>query len=127
MYIILLTLYVCGDLFNLQHALSCPKGGLVITRHNELRNLIAEILGKACKNVVIELLLTPLMREEVPKSSNASNQARADVSARGLWINGQTTFCDIRVFSPLARCHLHHSLPAVHNKNENEKKWEYNQ
>ena len=54
------TLCVCGDSFNLQHALSCPKGGLVITRHNELRNLTAEILGEVCKNVVIELLLTPL-------------------------------------------------------------------
>ena len=39
------TLCVCGDSFNLQHALSCPKGGLVITRHNKLRNLTAEILG----------------------------------------------------------------------------------
>ena len=65
--------------------------------------------------------------EELPKSSNTSNQARADVSARGLWINGQTAFCDVRVFNPLARCHLHHSLPAVHKKNENKKKWEYNQ
>ena len=34
---------MCGDSFNLQHALSCPKVGLVITRHNELRNLTAEI------------------------------------------------------------------------------------
>ena len=55
------TLCVCGDSFNLQHALSCPKGGLVITRHNELRNLTAEILGEVCKNVVIEPLLTPLL------------------------------------------------------------------
>ena len=70
---------------------------------------------------------TPLTGEELPKSSNTSNQARADVSARGLWINGQTAFCDVRVFNPLARCHLHHSLPAVHKKNENEKKREYNQ
>ena len=41
MYSSLLTLCVFGDLFNLQHALSCPKGRLVITRHNELRNLTA--------------------------------------------------------------------------------------
>ena len=46
--------------------------------------------------------------------------------ARGLCINRQTTFCDVRVFDPLARCHLHHSLPTVHEKNENEKKREYN-
>ena len=65
--------------------------------------------------------------EELPKSSNTSNQARADVSARVLWIKGQTAFCDVRVFNPLAICHLHHSLPAVHKKNENEKKREYNQ
>ena len=49
------------------------------------------------------------------------------MSAGGLWINRQTTFCDIRVFNPLARCHLHHSLPAVHKKNENKKKRECNQ
>ena len=49
------------------------------------------------------------------------------MSARELWINGQTAFCDVRVFNPLARCHLHHSLPAVHKKNENEKKREHNQ
>ena len=126
MYTSLLTLYVCGDPFNLQHALYCPKGGLVITRHNKLRNLTAEILGEVCKNVVIEPLLTPLTGEELPKSSNTSNQARADVSAR-LWINEQTAFCDVRVFSPVATCLLHHSLPAVYKKNESKKKREYNQ
>ena len=117
------TLCVCGDSFNLQHALSCPKGGLVTTRHNKLRNLTAEILGEVCKKP----LLVPLTGEELPKSSNTCSQVRADVSARGLWINGQTAFCDVRVFNPLARCHLHHSLPAVYKKNENEKKREYNQ
>ena len=122
----LLALCVCGDLFNLQHALSCPKGGLAITRHNELRNLTAEILDEVCKNVAIELLLTPLTGEELPKSSNTSNQARADVSAKGLWVDGQMAFRDVRVFNPLLRCHLHYSLPAVHKKNENETKRECN-
>ena len=62
------TLCVCGDSFNLQHALSCPKGGLVITRHNELRNLTVEILGEVCKNVVIEPLRTPLKYVQPSKS-----------------------------------------------------------
>ena len=127
MYTSLLTLYVCGDSFNLQHALSCSKGGIVITRHNKLRNLTAEILGEVCKNVVIKPLLTPLTGEELPKSSNTSNQARADVSARALWINGQTAFFDLKVFNPLVICHLHHSLSAVHKKNESKKKREHNQ
>ena len=94
-------------------------------RHNKLRNLVAEILGEVCKNVVIDLLCTPLIGEELPESSNTSNQTRADVSTRGLWINGEITFCDVRVFNPLARCHLHHSLPTVHKKNENKKKHKY--
>ena len=127
MYASLLTLCVCVDSLNLQHVLSYPKGGLVITRHNELKNLTAEILGEVSKNVAIEPLLTPLAGEELPKSSNTSNQARADVSTRGLWIDRQTAFCDVRVFDLLARCHLHDSLPAVHKKNENEMKQEYNQ
>ena len=81
----------------MQHALSFLKGGLVITRHNELRNLTTEILGKVCKNVPIEPLLTPFTGEELPKSSNVSNQVRADVSARGLWTDRQTAFCGVRV------------------------------
>ena len=111
----------------LQNASSCPKVGLAITRHNELRNLTAEILGKVCKNVVIVPLLVSLTGEEVLKSSNTSNQTRPVMSARGSQINGQTAFCDVRVFNPLPRYHLHHSLLAVHKKNEKEKKWEYNQ
>ena len=67
------------------------------------------------------------MREEFPKSSNTGNQARADVSARELWMNGQTAFRDIRILNPLARCGLHHSLSAVHKKNENRKKRKYKQ
>ena len=117
MYTSLPTLCVCGDSFNLQHVLSCPKGGLVITRHNKLRNLTGEILGEVCKNVGIKPLLTPLTGEKLPKSTNTSSQARADVSARRLWINGQTAFCDVRVFNSLARCHLHHSLPRKTKRN----------
>ena len=63
---------------------------------------------------------------EFSESSNASNQARADVSARGLCINGQTAFCDISVFNPVARCHLHHRLPTVHKEGKKGNKREYN-
>ena len=90
MYTCLLTLCVCGDSFNLQHAVSCPKGGLVITRHNELRNLTAEILGAVCKNVVIEPLPTPLTREELRNLQiRATKQEQmCQLEGYGLWANG---------------------------------------
>ena len=69
------TLCVCGDSFNLKHAPSCPKGGLVITMHYKLRKLRAEILWEVCKNVVIEPLRTPLMGGEFPKSLYMGDQA----------------------------------------------------
>ena len=122
------TSYECGCPFDIQHAFSCPKGGFVITRHNEIRDITAELLTEICKNVTVEPALTPLTGETFPKASAiTSSHARADVSARGFWIKEQTAYCDVRVFNPIAKCHLSQSLPAAHKKNENEKKRQYNQ
>ena len=82
----------------MQHVLFCPKGELLILDIKG-ENITAGILGKVCKNVVIEPLLTPLTGEEFLKSSNTGNQARADVSARRLWIDGQMTFRDVRILN----------------------------
>ena len=76
--------------------------------------------------MVIGLLLTPLTWEEVPYFQIQA-KAISDVSPAGLWINGQTAFCDVRVFNPLGRCHLHYSISDVNKKNENKKKREFNQ
>ena len=37
-------------------------------------------------------------------------------------LNGELKFCDVRDSNPLAICHLHYSLLAVHKKNKNKKK-----
>ena len=39
---------VCGEAFNVDHAMFCRKGGFVIQRHNELRDLEAEMLDMVC-------------------------------------------------------------------------------
>ena len=42
---------VCGSMFTVDHALICQRGGLVIQRHNEIRNLQAELLDMVCYDV----------------------------------------------------------------------------
>ena len=44
----------CGSSFSVDHALSCPKGGLPSIRHNEIRDLTAKLLTKVCSQVAIE-------------------------------------------------------------------------
>ena len=38
----------------------CQRGGLIIQRHNEIRDLEAELLDMVCYDVVIEPTLQPL-------------------------------------------------------------------
>ena len=45
---------VCGDHCNVDHAMICKRGGFVIQRHNELRDLQAEMLRMVCNGVETE-------------------------------------------------------------------------
>ena len=118
---------VCGASFNIEHALSCSKGGFIINRHNEIRNTTAEFLSEICSDVAIEPLLQPLNGEKFErKSTLTTNEARVDVTARSFWIKGQMAYSDVRIFNPLAKCHRNLSLQAAHKNNENEKKRKYN-
>ena len=53
----------CGHSFTIGHALSCPKGGFPSLRHNEVRDLTANLLSEVCNNVVTEPHLQPLSGE----------------------------------------------------------------
>ena len=52
-------------LWGLFTALSCPYGGYLIRRHNDLHNLTATLLREICTNVTIELHLQPLTGEHL--------------------------------------------------------------
>ena len=49
----------CGAAFNLEHALDCRKGGLVIQRHNEIRDALGDLASIAFRNVLKE----PIVKE----------------------------------------------------------------
>ena len=44
----------CDAPTSVDHVLSCKKGGLVIKRHNEVRDSLGDILGMGYNNVVKE-------------------------------------------------------------------------
>ena len=113
----------CGSKFDIQHSMSCKKGGFVSIRHNDLRDLIAGIVSDVCKDTEIEPILLPLSGEELHgRTTNRSNEARVDIRARGFQNRGQQAFFDIRVFDPNACRYLNKSLQQGHAMNEHEKK-----
>ena len=119
---------VCGNTFDLQHALSCKRGGFVTLRHNEVRNITANLLKDVCKDVMIEPMLAPLTGEALKEPTAVKgNEARLDIRARGFWQAGQMALFDVRVFNPMAKRFANQSLAKAYESNEKEKKRSYNE
>ena len=55
--------WVCGDQFNVDHAMVCRRDRFVIQRHNELRDLEAEMLSMVCNDVETE----PVFRKSMER------------------------------------------------------------
>ena len=105
---------------------SCPRGGFIIIRHNEVRDFTAELLSECCKDVRLEPILTKLTGERFPAATITSDEARVDIAPRGFWVKGQMAYYDVRVFNPTAKSCLHQSLVSAHKSNEQLKKRSYN-
>ena len=118
---------VCGKNFNPDHANTCLKGGFIHRRHDQLRDLIGELVDEVAYDVKIEPDLEPLTGETLRSTANLDKEARLDISARGFWQRGEMAFFDVRVFNPYAKSHVNQKLETVFKKNETEKKTSYNQ
>ena len=117
----------CGASFTVEHALSCPKGGFPIIRHNEVRDLTANLMSEVCHDVRIEPDLQPITGEAFSRTSTVvEDGARLDISASGFWGGRfERAFFDVRVFNPHARSNRQHSLPAMYRKHESIKRRTY--
>ena len=117
----------CRSKMTIQHAMSCKKGGFSTIRHNDLRDLITNLLTEVCKDVDIEPQLLPVTGETFDnRTANTSNEVRVDIKSRGFWVRGQQTFLDVRVFDPNANRYLNKALPQCYIQYEKEKKRQYN-
>ena len=83
---------VCGSMFTVDHAMICQRGGLVIQRHKEIRDLQAELLDMVCYDVQVEPALQPITGEELARGTNQAPDARLDVHCRGFWERQRAAF-----------------------------------
>ena len=83
----------CGSSFSVDHALSCPKGGLPSIRHNEIRDLTAKLLTEVCSQVATEPELQLVSPEEFSLSTaNTQDGARLNIVMNGFW-GGKIRVC----------------------------------
>ena len=79
----------CGSKMDIQHPMSCKKGGFITIRHN-LRDLTANLMTMVCKDVDIEPQLLHVTGETLNnRTANTSNEARVDIKSRVFWVRGE--------------------------------------
>ena len=117
---------ICGAKFDPDHKMVCRQGGFLTMRHNELRDLTADLMRRVCAAVKIEPELQPVTGEHLPRSTNKEDGARLDVRAQGFWDGTkQDAYFDVRVFHPFAPSYRDMSLSSLYRQHEKKKKNEY--
>ena len=89
---------------HLEHALSCPKGGLPSIQHNEIRDLTATLLTEVCSQVAAEPEFQPVSQEEFSLSTaNVQHGARLDIVMNS-FLGGRSgcAFVNVCVFNSCA-------------------------
>ena len=61
---------MCGDQFNVNHAMSCRPDGFIIQRHDEIRDQEAEMLSMVCNDVETEPVLQEINGEILNRGAN---------------------------------------------------------
>jgi hypothetical protein len=107
---------VCGKGFSVKHALKCPMGGFQTRRHNEIRDLTADMLREVCLSVSVEPSLLPLRGEQFDNQSTSTDiGARLYIAVDNFWEAGRRTFFDVLVFNPLAITYQKKSLKSCNS------------
>ena len=115
----------CGVQFSVDHAQVCQRGGFIIQRHNELRDLEAEMLRMVCNDVEVEPVLQEVTGETLNHGANKAPDARLNIHARGFWERQRSAFFYVRVGHPNVDSYRDLTPKQIHKKHENEKKRQY--
>ena len=100
----------------------CKREAFIIQRHNELRDLEAQILNLVCHDVEIEPVLPEITGDSLAMGANTAPDARLDIHVRSFWSSQGPTFFDVRVCHPNAQSCKDLTLQQIYRQHENEKK-----
>ena len=103
----------------------CKRGGFVIQRHNELRDLEAEMRRMVCNGVETEPVLQDITGEELNRGANTAPDAQLDIVARGFWERQRLAFFDVRICYPNADSYRDMDHNQIYRQHEMEKKRQY--
>ena len=68
------------------------RGGFIIQRHNELRDLEAGMVSMVCNDVEVEPVLQEVTGETINHGANKAPDARLDIHSRCFWERPYSTF-----------------------------------
>ena len=97
----------------------------IIHRHNELRDLEAEMVRMVCNDVEVEPVLQEVTGETLNHGANKARDARLDIHARGFWERQRSAFFDVRACHLNADSYRDLTPKQIYKKHEKEKKRQY--
>jgi hypothetical protein len=109
----------CDASFSVSHAISCKKGGLIVRRHNEVRDALGDLCSLVWKDVVRE----PVIREANPSTNEPA--LVADLGVRGVWRPQTLALFDVRVMDTDAMSYVSTSVESALSNAERCKKTKY--
>ena len=105
----------------MDHAVIFKRGGFVIQRHNELRDLETNLLRMVCNGVETEPVLQNITGEELNRRAKTAPNAGLDIVARGLWERQRSAFFDERICHPNTDSYRDMDLNQIYRQHETEK------
>jgi len=120
------THYACGETNSTDKSLVCKQSPNTAMRHNSVRDFEAHIVTAVWRDVQIERALLPINENDFERKVNTANNARLDISARGLWNSCEKTFFNRRITHQTSLSYSNKPLSLFYQQREKEKA-NYNQ
>ena len=78
--------------------------------------------------VCVDVKTEPVIPSVESTATNAEDSKRLDISTRGFWEGRlEVALFDVRAFNPFATSAMSIPLDQLYRRNENEKRWKYEQ